>query len=61
MPQLEVSLVVSTQDAPHVVLVLQLVVHAPPWHTLPAEQTVPHAPQWFSSELSSTHCPEQLV
>jgi hypothetical protein len=61
MPQLDVSLVLSTQDAPHVVWVPQSVVHLPAWQTLPAAHTVPQPPQWFSSELSSTHWPEQLV
>jgi len=32
-PQFDVSLVVSTQDAPQVVLLPQSVVHFPPWQT----------------------------
>ena len=60
-PQLEVSVLVSTQEDPHVVLLPQSVLHVPLWHTLPLGQTVAQAPQCAGSELSSTHLPLQLA
>ncbi len=54
-PQFEVSLVVSTQDAPQVVFAPQSVVHFPPWQTCPAPHALPHAPQFLGSEVWSTH------
>jgi len=57
-PQLEVSLVVSTQAASHVVLVPQSTAHAPFWQTCPVLQVLPQAPQFFGSELLLTQLPE---
>jgi hypothetical protein len=54
-PQFDVSLVVSTQDAPQVVSLPQAVVHFPPSQTWPAPQALPHTPQFLGSEASSTH------
>lgn len=60
-PQLEVSLLMSTQAAPQVVLAPQASVHAEASQTCPAPQTFPHAPQFFGSELELTQLPEQLT
>ena len=60
-PQLEVSLVVSTHDAPQAVLLPQSVLQVPPWQNLPGPHIVPHAPQFFESELKSWQAPEQLL
>jgi len=50
-PQLAVSLVVSTQAAPQVVLSPQAGAQAPFWQTRPAAQALPHPPQFWGSEL----------
>ena len=60
-PQFEVSPVVSTQDAPHAVLLPQVDLHIPLWQKVPAPHTVPQPPQFFESELRSWHAPEQLL
>lgn len=54
-PQFDVSLVVSTQDAPQVVFPPHSVVHLPPWQTCPAAHALPHAPQFLGSEVWSIH------
>jgi hypothetical protein len=59
-PQFEVSLLVSTQAAPQVVLVPQAEVQAPFSHTCSVLQSLPHAPQFFGSDFWLTHVPEQL-
>ena len=60
-PQFEVSLPVSTQEAPHFVLPPQAIMHAPPWQTMLAAQAFAQAPQFAESELSSTHLPLHLL
>jgi len=60
-PQLAVSLAVSTQAAPQVVLVAQSSAHTPLSQTCPEPQTLPHAPQFFGSELLSTQAPEHCA
>jgi hypothetical protein len=54
-PQLLVSLVVSTQDAPQLVLGPQFGKQAPDRQTVPLPQATPHPPQFAGSEPSSTH------
>jgi hypothetical protein len=61
VPQFDVSLVVSTQAAPHVVLSPQATAHAPFWQTWLAAQALPHAPQFCGSELWLTHAPEHAA
>jgi hypothetical protein len=53
-PQLEVSLPVSTQDVPHVVLLPQSALQLPALQTVPAPQALLQLPQCFESEFSST-------
>jgi hypothetical protein len=60
-PQLEVSPLVSTHEAPQVVLPPQSAVHAPLWQTEPFGQALPHAPQLPESDVSSTHWPLQAA
>jgi hypothetical protein len=54
-PQLPVSFVVSTQEAPQLVLAPQFAAQTPERQTVPAPQATPQAPQFWESELSSTH------
>jgi hypothetical protein len=54
-PQFEVSLVVSTHDAPQVVFTPHSAVHLPPSQTCPAPQALPHAPQLLGSDVWSMH------
>jgi len=58
-PQLDVSLVVSTQAAPQVVLLPQAEVQVPPSHTSLGAHVLPHAPQFLGSEPRLTHWPAQ--
>jgi hypothetical protein len=51
VPQLEVSLPVSTHDAPQVVLLPQSALQVPALHTVPEPHSLPQAPQFFESEL----------
>jgi hypothetical protein len=60
-PQLEVSLLVSTHEAPHAVLLPQSVLQVPPWQNMFVPHTLPQAPQFFESELRSWQAPEQLL
>jgi hypothetical protein len=60
-PQLEVSLAVSTQAAPQVVLLPQASAQLPLSQTSFVPQALPQAPQFLGSELWLTHLSEQLV
>lgn len=57
-PQLFGSLCVSTQLPLHLAPPLAHW-HAPPWHVVPALQTVSHPPQLELSDVSSTQKPPQ--
>jgi hypothetical protein len=50
-PQFEVSLLVSAQAAPQVVLLPQAEVQAPLSQTCPVPQALPHAPQLIGSDF----------
>jgi hypothetical protein len=59
LPQLEVSVSLSTQDVPQVVL-LQATPHAPSWQTCRPAQALPHTPQLLASDSVSTHLSEHF-
>ncbi|MEP7049259.1 MAG: hypothetical protein ABJB12_02855 [Pseudomonadota bacterium] len=60
-PQLAESLLVSTHDAPHAVLLPQSVLQVPLWQNWFAPQVLPQPPQFLESELRFWHAPEQLL
>jgi hypothetical protein len=60
LPQLELSLVVSTQAPSQVLLLPQANAQLPFSQTWLAPQAFPHAPQFLGSELRLTQLPEQL-
>jgi hypothetical protein len=55
LPQLDVSLVRSTQEPLHAVNAPQSVEHTPALHTFPVSQAVLQLPQWSPSARVSTH------
>jgi hypothetical protein len=59
-PQLEVSVLVSTHEVPHAVL-LQAAPQMPSWQTLPIAQVLPQAPQFCASVSVSTQSLPHLV